>query len=222
MTAALAGATGLVGGAALGRLLADPAFARVVVLARRTRAGAEPHAQPGPHPKLEWRVVDFERLDRDADALGVDAVLCALGTTMRRAGSQAAFRRVDHDYAVALARLGRAQGARHFGLVSALGADAGSRVFYTRVKGEVEAAVGALGYPSVTIVRPALLLGARAEFRLGERVAQRFAALVPGKYRPVAAGAVAAVLVRAVREDRPGTRVIESAEIRALAAGASR
>ena len=202
------GATGLVGRECVRQALDDPAVARVVVLARRPLESAPPSA------KLEAHVVDFERLDDRAPLFAVDAIICALGTTIRQAGSQARFRRVDFDYPLAVARLGLEQGARHFLLVSSLGASSRSRVFYSRVKGELEDAVLALPYRAVTIVRPSLLLGARAESRLGEEIAKRLAPLVPGRYKPVPAAAVAAALVRAAREDRPGHRIVESPEIR--------
>jgi uncharacterized protein YbjT (DUF2867 family) len=125
---------------------------------------------------------------------------------------------VDYHYPLTAARLGQEQGATHFLLVSSLGANARSQVFYSRVKGELESAVLALPYRSVTIVRPSLLLGPRAEHRWGEQIAKRLAFLVPAKYKPVYAHAVAAVLVRAAKEDAPGRRIIESREIRALAA----
>ena len=206
----LAGATGLVGGLCLQRLLADPVFTRVVVLVRRPVGTS--------HPKLEQHVVDFARLGQGRELFKVDKVMCALGTTIKQAGSQDRFREVDHDYPLQLARMGLAQGARHFLLVSALGANARSGVFYNRVKGEVEADVRALGFPQLTIVRPSLLLGERHEFRLGEEVGKRFAFLVPGKYRPVQADSVAKVLVEAARRDTPGVEVIESDEIRRRAA----
>ena len=161
--------------------------------------------------------MDFDKLAKRPPPRDVDAVVCALGTTIKVAGSQEAFRRVDYDYPLALARLGLAAGAKQFVLVSALGANAKSPVFYNRVKGELEDAVRSLGYASVAIVRPSLLLGARREFRLGEEIAKRFGFLAPGKYRPVEARAVANALVTAVREQQPGVRVIESDEIRELA-----
>ena len=209
---ALAGATGLVGGEALRMFVADPAFSHVVALVRRPLEG--PIANDA---RLEQHVVDFDKLAKQRPPLAVDAVVSALGTTIKVAGSQEAFRRVDFDYPLALARIGLAEGAKHFLLVSALGASAKSPVFYNRVKGELEDAVQALGYPSVTIVRPSLLLGDRREVRLGEEIAKRFGFLAPGKYRPVEARAVASALVQAVREGRPGLRIIESDEIRELA-----
>jgi len=203
-TVALLGATGLVGRELLAQLLADPGVAVVRAIGRRPM---EPRA------KLESVVVDFDRLDAHADALAVDQLFCALGTTIKVAGSQQRFRQVDHDYPVVAAALARAAGARHFLLVSALGADVASRVFYNRVKGEVEQAVQRLGYPTVTIVRPSLLLGDRGEQRLGEEVAKRFAWLVPRRWAPVHARDVARSLVEAARGDAPGVRVIESREI---------
>jgi uncharacterized protein YbjT (DUF2867 family) len=203
----LAGATGLVGRECLAALLADPSFSPVTILLR------QPLPSPPASDRLVVRVVDFEHLDREASAFAVDQVFCCLGTTMRKAGSQAAFRRVDYDYALQTAQLGLAGGARHFLLVSALGADAASRTFYNRVKGELEQTVGRLGYMSVTIVRPSLLLGERHERRLGEEIAKCFTALAPAPWRPVHAKQVAAALVRAAREDTPGIRVIANKEL---------
>lgn len=207
----LIGATGLVGRAGLERLLADAAVDRVVVAARRAPDDA-PRS-----PKLTWRTVDFDRLDDSADAFTVDQVICALGTTIKVAGSQARFRQVDHDYPLAAARLALARGASHFLIVSALGADATSRVFYNRVKGEVERDLLALPFRSITIVRPSLLLGERRPRRLGEEIAKLFTLLVPGRWRPIRATDVATALVRLARDDAPGQRIVESAELRRLA-----
>lgn len=209
----LLGATGLVGGELLRQLLANPTIGRVVALTRR------PLEQPtGVAPeqlrRLDVRIVDFDRLEGSAEAFtGVEQVFCALGTTIRQAGSKAQFRHVDHDIPLAAARLGLKLGARHFLVVSAIGADPASRVFYNRVKGEVERDLTALGYRSLTIVRPSLLLGDRREFRLGEEVAKRLRWLMPGKWAPVQARDVAAALVRAAVRDETGTRIIESGDI---------
>jgi uncharacterized protein YbjT (DUF2867 family) len=206
------GATGLVGRECVRQLLDHPEVARVVALVRRALP-AELRGAPG-GAKLEECVVDFDRLADHADAFRVEQIVCALGTTIKQAGSQERFRRVDFDYPLAVARLGLQHGARHFLLVSSLGASARSRVFYSRVKGELEDAVLALSYRSVTIVRPSLLLGERGEFRLGEAIAKRLAFLSPPKYKPVEARDVAAALVQAAARDEPGRRMIESAEIR--------
>ena len=204
----LAGATGLVGRECLTLLTADPAVVEVVALVRRPPEAVAVH-----HRKLRFEQVDFEQLGLHRRLLQVDQVICALGTTIRKAGSREAFRRVDFDYPLAIARLARQQGARHFLLVSAAGASSASRVFYSRVKGELEEAIATLGYPSLTIVRPSLLLGDRDEFRLGEEVGKRLGWLVPAAWKPVHPRDVAAALVGAAREDRPGQRVIESAAV---------
>lgn len=204
----VAGATGLVGRHTVDRLLADPGVARVVALARRPGAGLPAS------PRLQVELLDFARLAESDVPYGATQVACALGTTIRQAGSRERFREVDLEYPKALAQLARARGVTHFALVSAIGADPRSRVFYNRVKGEAEAAVGACGFRSATILRPSLLLGERSEFRLGEEVAKRFAWLTPPAYRPVHAADVAAALADALRRDDPGEHVIESAAIR--------
>jgi uncharacterized protein YbjT (DUF2867 family) len=208
MNALLLGATGLVGREILRLLVASPACARVVVLSRR------PLAPESLTPKVDVRVVDFDRLEAAAPLPPLDTVFCALGTTMRLAGSRERFRQVDYGYPLAVARLALERGARHFALVSALGANPRSRVFYNRVKGELEEAVAALGYGGVTIVRPSLLIGEREEYRRGERVMARLGFLVPRRYKPVRADAVARVLVEAAVADRGGVVVVESGEIR--------
>lgn len=217
----LCGATGLVGRQCLDLLLADPAIGRVVVLTRRplsTDVSVHKNAS-----MLEQHVIDFDRLDSYADLLRVDQIICALGTTIKQAGSEERFRQVDFGYPLALARLGAEQGAQHFLLVSAIGANARSRIFYNRVKGELEQEICALPYRSITVVRPSLLLGDRGEFRMGEEIGKRLGFLLPGKYKPVEARTVAAALVAAAKADRPGCRVMESAQIHAMAdAGGTR
>ena len=165
---ALFGATGLVGSECLRLLLDDGSFSRVMIFTRRPLSVTPDGVAD--RPKLETHVLDFEQIERFGKALAVDQIVCTLGTTIRKAGSQQEFRKVDFDYPLEIARIALAQGARHFLLVSALGANAGSRWFYTRVKGELEAAILALPFRSHTIVRPSLLLGKRAEFRLGEKI----------------------------------------------------
>lgn len=206
----LAGATGLVGGAILRGLLADDTVASVHVLARRPL--------PVTHPKLQAQVVaqmaDFAALP----ALpALDEAYLALGTTIKVAGSQAAFRAVDFDANLAVARAARGAGVRRLGLVSAMGADPRSRVFYNRVKGELEEAVKALGIEGLVIARPSLLLGDRAVLgqppRAGEHVGALLAGvlrpLIPARYRPIRAVDVArALLVHVPRAE--GEQVLPS------------
>ena len=207
----LVGATGLVGAECLRLLLVDPAFARIVVLARRPLDGVDAS------PKLVAHVVDFDHLEAYADLFTADQLICCLGTTIGKAGSKERFRAVDYGFPMALAKLGAERGVRHFLLVSALGANARSRVFYNKVKGELEDALSALPFRSLSIVRPSLLLGERREFRFGEKVAQRLAFLMPGRYAAIAAPDVAAALVRLAKEDAPGRHIVESAEMKAWA-----
>lgn len=207
----LAGATGLVGRECLRLLLPDADFGRILVATRR------PLSPDVRSPKLDTHVVDFDHLNEHDELFGVDAIICALGTTIRQAGSRTRFRTVDYEYPLAFARLGLSHGARHFLVVSSLGANSHARVFYNRVKGEMEDAVRALGYHRVTIVRPSLLLGPRAQLRLGEEVAKRVARwlgpMVPRSYKPVEARVVATTLVREAKKDAPGVRVVESGEL---------
>jgi uncharacterized protein YbjT (DUF2867 family) len=160
----------------------------------------------------EYRV-DFDELHSHQDWFQVDWVFCALGTTMRAAGSQEAFRRVDYEYPLAIAKLALSGGASHFLLVSAIGANPRSHFFYNRVKGELEEAVRALRYRSLTIARPSLLLGKREEWRLGEEIAKRLGWVLPPRWRPVHASQVAAALLHAARAAIPGVQVLENAAL---------
>ena len=212
-TALIAGAAGLVGSQCLARLLGDPGYERVVALVRR----------PLPHTdaKLDQRVIEFDRLG----AAGVEFpsatdVFCCLGTTMKQAGSEAAFRQVDFTYVVALAAQSLDHGARQFLLVSSLGANPGSKFFYNRVKGETEAAIAALPFEARQIFRPSILLGERAENRPGERAGivamKRASFLLVGplrKYRPIEAATVAEAMVRVARKAPRGVNIYESNDI---------
>ncbi len=207
--ALVAGATGLVGQALVRQLTGDPAWSEVRALVRR----ALPAGLSG--PTVVPITVDYTKLDPPPAWTAADHVFCALGTTIRQAGSQEAFRRVDLDFPVALARAALARGARHFLLVSAVGASAESRVFYNRVKGEVEDAILGLGFRSVTIARPSLLLGQREATRLGEQIGKVLGVLAPPRWKPVEATSVARALVEAARRDLPGIRMLENQELRA-------
>jgi len=210
----LAGATGLVGRELLRALCQRGDTVHALV----RRAGAAP-----PTAGAHELVVDYARLPALPAA---DAAVCALGTTIKVAGSQAAFRAVDFDAVLAFARAAKAAGATRLGVVSALGADAASSNFYSRVKGEAEAALGALGFASLVIARPSLLAGDRGALgqpeRLGERVGLAVSSLlgplVPAAWRPIQAAAVARGLLRALDDARPGVRIVASAELQKLGA----
>ncbi|HYR29538.1 MAG TPA: hypothetical protein VEU30_13790 [Thermoanaerobaculia bacterium] len=198
----LLGATGLIGRQVLPLLLEDPSVERVIALVRRPTGVV--------HPKLTEQPFEINR------SHNVDQIVCALGTTIKAAGSEEAFRLVDHDYPILAARLHR-DWARQYILVSSMGADPKSRFFYNRVKGETERDLIELGYPSTVIARPSLLLGSRDEFRFGERIAQQFGWLMPRSMKPIDAGLVARAIAALAREQRPGVRIVEANELRALA-----
>ena len=208
-TALLAGATGLVGGHLLQDLLADDTWERVVVLGRR-KVDVD-------HPKLEQRHLDLPDV---GDLPPVDDVFCALGTTIRKAGSQDAFRAVDHDAVVALAHAAKRAGAQAFLHVTATGAHPGSRVFYNRVKGETERDVAGVGIATTVAFRPSMLDGDREESRPAERaglVVMRALAPVLGSLRPTRAADVGRAMVREARHPRAGVRAIGAGEITRLA-----
>lgn len=206
-TALLAGATGLIGRHVLAGLLDSPRWTTVRVLTRRAVAHE--------NAKLDVHRLDFDELggiaSNDPALFDVDAVFCCLGTTIKAAGSRDAFRRVDHDYIVALAKAGQAGGASRFLLVSAIGADANSLFFYNRVKGQTEDAIRSLDFDALHIFQPSLLLGDRDENRPGEAAAQKlmpaFSPLLGGglaRYRPVHAKTVAAAMIRAAESSASG------------------
>jgi uncharacterized protein YbjT (DUF2867 family) len=203
-SALVIGATGLVGTELIHQLVTHPAFGRVVALVRRT---------PPVAPEVESIVADFDHLEAVPQAFRVTHVFSALGTTIKQAGSRERFRQVDFGYPLRVAQLAREAGARHCLLVSSLGASSRSRVFYGRVKGELEEALERLGFPSLTLVRPSLLLGDRAEFRWSEAILKPLAWTFPPKYRAVQARDVARELIAAAVEDRVGIRVIQNREI---------
>ena len=206
----LAGATGLVGRELLRGLLDDESVSRVIIVGRR--APAESHA------KLQFVVAEFPRVPALPP---VDEAYIALGTTIKDAGSQAAFRAIDFDAVLALAGAAKAAGARKLGVVSAMGASAKSNVFYSRVKGEAEDALAALQFDTLVIARPSMLAGDRGALgqaqRRGEEVALKvsrwFGSLIPRNYQPIPAGSVAHALLHAVPSSK-GRRVMLSGELR--------
>jgi uncharacterized protein YbjT (DUF2867 family) len=211
-TLLVAGATGLVGHEVLRQALALPGLKAVYPLLRKPPGHASPDARVQP------RVVDYTRLPALPHA---DAALCALGTTIKVAGSQAAFRAVDFDAVLAFGRAAQAAGVRRFAVVSALGAGPRSSVFYNRVKGEMEEALRGLGFGSLVIARPSLLVGDRAALgqpvrgaeRLGLLLGRPLTPLIPPLWRPIDAEVVARALLRALQSDAPGVQVLDSAQL---------
>ncbi|MDH4583444.1 oxidoreductase [Pseudomonas sp. BN415] len=202
----LAGATGLTGEHLLDRLLNEPTVARVLAPTRRPLA-EHPHLKNPVGPLAELLPQLHDR---------VDVAFCCLGSTIRQAGSQEAFRAVDLELVLAVARRARELGARHFIVISAVGANRTSSIFYNKVKGEMEEALKAMDWPQLTIARPSLLMGPRSEFRLGERLASAFMRWLPGKYRGIGVCTLARALWRLALEEEDGVRIIESDELRRL------
>ncbi len=213
-TALLVGATGLVGGCCLRRLLASEEYRSVIALPRRPL-----EAQ---HPRLAAMTVDFDKLE-DIDPFPTADVFCALGTTIERAGSQHAFLKVDFEYPRIVAERSAAAGAKQFLLVSSAGADPRSSNFYLRVKAQVEKAVSSQPFESVHIFRPSFLIGKRSQLRLVEAAGVAAARLgqfaMTGKlrkYRPIPADTVAAAMLAAARESKPGRHIYHYDDIVAL------
>lgn len=205
-TALVAGATGVVGSALLGLLLADARYGSVKVLTRRPLKLT--------HRKLQVLMLSDSEPARLGTALAADDVFCCLGTTLKQAGSRAAFERVDYHLVLDLARAARAQGAQQFLVVSAAGASLKSASFYSRVKARMEQAVLDLGYPTTQILRPSLLLAKREDSRpaewLGQKLAPLLNPLMGGAlaiYRPIRAEAVAAAMLTLALRQLPGGQV---------------
>lgn len=203
-TALLLGASGLVGGQLLEQLLASPQYSEVVALVRRPLELQ--------HPKLRQEVIDFD--NPNPAVLKGDDLYCALGTTLRKAGSKEAQYKIDCTYPLEIGRIARQNGVRQYLLVSSVGADAGSSNFYLRTKGELEKGLEALGFEAFVSARPSFLLGDRAEFRLGEKIgivlAELFRVIIPKKYRGVQASAVAATLIAMAGKNLQGAHFVES------------
>lgn len=212
--ALVAGATGLVGREVLAILLADKSYRKVHTLGRRAPALA--------HAKLHHHAVDFAQLPALPP---IDDVFVALGTTIKTAGSRQAFRSVDLDAVMALAQAAHAAGAHRLGVVSAMGADADSRVFYSRVKGEMEQQLSGAGFDTLVVARPSMLDGDRAALGQDERPGERVGLaimrackpLIPSNYRAILARDVARALVDAVRDGRPGKRILLSGDLQPVA-----
>lgn len=214
MTATLVGATGLIGSHLLQKLLNDPYFDTVRILIRRPIDIA--------HPKLEKKIVDFN----DSDSLLValsnsDVVFCAIGTTQKKVkGDKEAYRKIDFDIPVKLARFCKMTGCEKFILVSSAGANSKSTNFYQHLKGETDEAVKDVGPKTIHIMRPSLLLGKRKEFRLGENIGKALMTtlsfLIPDKYKAIQGKDVAKVMLDLTKKNEEGYFIHENSEIRHL------
>ena len=211
-SATLVGASGLVGGELLNYLLNGPEYARVLILVRRP-LGIK-------HPKLEEQVIEFEYLARYKDCFKVNDVFCCLGTTIKKAGTQEAFKKVDVDYPLEIAKLAEEMQADKLLIISSMGANPKSSVFYSRMKGLLEKRLNEIGINSLHIFRPSLLLGNRKEFRFGETasafLSKGLSFVFVGslkKYKPIAAKTVASGMYKAAQRKENGIHIYFSNEI---------
>lgn len=208
-TALIAGSTGLIGDQLLQLLLNDAYYSTVKAISRKPLDIV--------HPKLENIVADLSTLSEQYDQLKADDVFCCLGTTIKQAGSKEAFRKVDYDYPLELARLTKNQGASQYLIITALGSDAKSGIFYNRVKGEVEKALEVVGFQCYHIFRPSLLLGERSEKRTGEGAAAAvytaLGFLIPLKYKAIESDKVARGMLHFAKQHSRGTFIHESKEL---------
>ncbi len=221
MQALVLGATGLVGGEVVKELLRSEAYGEVRVLSRRP-LGFQ-------HPKLHETIADLEELEENTKVFAdVRDVFCCLGTTIRKAGSQVKFRKVDLEYPLRAAKIARQQGVKQFLAVTAMGADPASRIFYNRVKGEAEQVLSSVGLPGVHLFRPSLLLGKRNDFRFVERAGAFFMTRLDpimrgsaSKYRALPAATLARAMVSIAHTGTAGIHVYPNDVIHALGMSAS-
>jgi len=203
-SALVIGATGLVGAKVVAKLLASEKYSHVKVLTRKPFTGS--------HPKLESIIFDFDH--PDVALVEADDIFCCLGTTMKKAGSKDAFYLVDYTYPMEVAKIALANGAKRFAIITAMGADYTSLFYYNQVKGKVEESLRKLGYETLLIFRPSLLVGARQESRFGEKagewLSKLFRFVIPAKYRAIEADKVAEAMVSITSSNVKGTLVYES------------
>jgi len=212
-TALLVGATGLVGGFVLNQLLEDPYFSLVTVLSRKSLQQQ--------HPKLKEVLVNFDQLEDYANEIKASVIFCCLGTTIKTAGSQEAFKKVDYEYPLRVARIAKQNGASSYLIVTALGSSKHSTIFYNRVKGEVEEAIGQLHFDTFHILQPSLIIGARKERRVGEGIAQQLSPLFDkimfgplAKYKSIEATQIAKAMIHFAKSETKGIIRHESDELK--------
>ncbi len=206
-TAIIAGASGLTGSYILNHLLNNDTYDRVKALVRKPLDMK--------HPNLEQIVFDFDQ--PDPGVIKADHVYCALGTTIKKAGSKEAFRKVDYEYPLQIARAAYENGAEKFAVVSAMGANPKSMVFYNKVKGQTEEALKQISFQTIYIARPSMLLGPRNEYRLGEELGKKIMTIVgfllPANMKAIHASKVATCMVYKMNSDEKGVHIIPSGEM---------
>lgn len=211
-TALVIGATGLTGEQCLMELLASPHYNKIIVLTRKKLQTT--------NNEIHNLVTDFENLELIREQIKADHIYCAMGTTIGKAGSQEAFRKVDYEIPLQVAQIAKQNGAEKFILVSSLGADASSNIFYSKTKGELEEALAKLNFKSLLIFRPSILLGDRKEKRTGEAIgrfaAEKLSFLFAGplkKYKGTPVDVLAKKMVKTALEENSGVQIIENEDI---------
>lgn len=214
-TAILLGASGLVGGYLLDMLLDCGIYKQIVIFVRKPLSKV--------HPRLIQHIIDFDKTESYKHLVKGDDLFCCLGTTIKKAGSQAAFRKVDYEYPLKFAEIAKEAQIEQFLIITSIGADAKSSVFYTRTKGECEDSISALQLNTLRIFRPSLLLGNRPEFRLGEKLSKYSMKLLSifmvgklKKYRPIEARQVANAMMITAQQPSTGLAIYESDQIQKL------
>jgi uncharacterized protein YbjT (DUF2867 family) len=206
-TAIVLGATGLIGKKVTEHLLKNDNYSTVIILVRKPLNIN--------HPKLKQHIFNYDAIDNTL--LKGDDLFCCLGTTIKTAGSKEAFRKVDLDYVVNVAKASKVNGINHFAVISAMGANKNSTVFYNQIKGEMEESIKAVGFNSTYIIRPSLLLGDRKEFRFGELIGKFFmitlSFLIPKKYRAIYDVQVAFATIHFMNQTERGFFVKENDEL---------
>ena len=209
-TALIVGATGLTGTALTSLLIKENYYDKVIIVVRKPVALE--------HPRLEQIVCDFEHLPEGI--MAADDYFCCLGTTMKKAGSKAAFEKVDYEYPLKFAQIAKQHGAAQFIIITAIASDSHSKIYYSRVKGRVEEALKDLNFSNLVILRPSFLFGDRKELRIGEKLgiwlARLLEPLIPRRYRGVEATTVAAAMSEIAKKGLRGVQIIESEEITPL------
>jgi len=211
--ALLVGSSGLIGGYCLQNLIDDPTYSEVTAMVRKPLLKT--------HRKLKEVVTKFDNLEHELSNIQAQDVYCCIGTTIKKAGSREAFKKIDLSLVVTVAELMKKQGAEQFLVISAMGANRDSKVFYNRTKGEMEAALQKLDYPCLRIIRPSLLLGPRKEFRFGEKIGVLLTPVLKPflmgslkKYKPIEANKVAGFMVKTGNEEpASGVHIYESDQI---------
>lgn len=214
-TALIVGATGLVGGFVLKYLLDDDYFSEVIVLSRKP-SGTQ-------HSKLKEILVDFDKIEDYAADIKADVIFCCLGTTIKDAGSQDAFKKVDYEYPLRIAEIAKKNGSTKYLIITALGSSKSSIVFFNRVKGEIEDAIGKLNYDTLHILQPSLIIGQRNEKRIGEGIAQKLSPIYNvmmfgplRKYKSINAEQIAKAMVHYAKLEDKGIYKHPSSELQKI------